>query len=159
LGSWEAALSAIADQFETTVQTLIDNFNDSVYSLGGLEGLSEDFSRQKENADMMLDDYQKIYELSKLSRDINGKLDDTKIIAGKQKLRDLLEKINDLQEDGVEMSQYDLEYLQKEYDLRLAEIELEEAQRAKNTVRMSRDNEGNWSYVYTYNTDAVDSAQ
>jgi hypothetical protein len=32
---------------------------------------------------MMLDDYQKIYELSKLTRDINGKLDDTKIIAGK----------------------------------------------------------------------------
>jgi hypothetical protein len=57
------------------------------------------------------------------------------------------------------MSQYDLEYLQKTYDLRLAEIELEEAQRAKNTVRLSKDNEGNWSYIYTQNTDVVDAAQ
>lgn len=57
------------------------------------------------------------------------------------------------------MSQYDLEYLQAEYELRMAEIELENAQKAKDTVRMSRDNEGNWSYVYTTNTDAVDEAQ
>jgi hypothetical protein len=48
----------------------------------------------------------------------------------------LLGEINKLQEDGVEMSQYDLEYLQAEYQLRLAEIELEEAQNAKNTVRL-----------------------
>jgi hypothetical protein len=39
--------------------------------------------------------------------------------------------------------------LQAEYNLRLAELELEEAQKAKDTVRLSRDNEGNWSYVYT----------
>ena len=159
LSSWENALSTIADQFEATVERLVTSFSNSIYSLGGLEGLSEDFSRTQENRDMMIDDYQKIYELSKLTRDINGKLDDTKIIAGKQKLRDLIKEINKYQEEGVKMSQYDLEYLQAEYQLRLAEIELEEAQRAKNTVRMSRDNEGNWSYIYTQNTDAVDAAQ
>jgi hypothetical protein len=32
---------------------------------------------------MMLDDYQKIYELSKLSRDINKSIDDTELIGGK----------------------------------------------------------------------------
>jgi hypothetical protein len=74
-------------------------------------------------------------------------------------LKKLLGEINKLQEEGVEMSQYDLEYLQAEYNLRLAEIELEEAQNAKNTVRLQKDNEGNWSYVYTQNTDAVDEAQ
>jgi hypothetical protein len=108
---------------------------------------------------MMVDDYQKIYELSKLNRNIQRTLDDTDIIAGKQKLLKLQEKINDLEAEGVEMSQYDLEYLQAEYELRMAEIELENAQKAKDTVRMSRDNEGNWSYVYTTNTDAVDEAQ
>jgi hypothetical protein len=105
---------------------------------------------------MFLDDYAKIYELSKLSRDINKTIDDTESLGGKKKLKGLLEDINKLQEDGVEMSQYDLEYLQKTYDLRLAELELENAQNAKNTVRLSKDNEGNWSYVYTTNTDAVD---
>ena len=159
LSAWEDALNGIAEQFEATVERLIENFNDSIYKLGGLEGLSEDFSRKKETQDLYVSDYQKIYELSKLTRDINNKIDDTDNIAGKQKLKKLLEQINELQKDGVEMSQYDLEYLQAEYDLRLAELELEEARNAKNTVRLQRDNEGNWSYIYTQNTDAVDQAQ
>lgn len=159
MSAWEDALSGIADQFENTMNDLIDTFNDSVYYLGGLDGLADDFSRQKDNADLMLDDYEKIYELSKLNRDINKSINDVDSISGKQKLKKLLEQINDLQEDGNEMSKYDLEYLQKTYDLRLAEIELEEAQRAKNTVRLQKDSEGNWSYIYTQSSDAIDSAQ
>lgn len=157
--AWQDALESLATQFENTMNNLIDTFNKSVYALGGLDALSDDFSRQQENADLMLDDYQKIYELSKLSRDINKTIDDTDIISGKQKLKKLLGQINDLQEDGNKMSKYDLEYLQKTYDLRLAEIELEEAQRAKNTVRLQKDSEGNWSYIYTQSSDAIDSAQ
>ena len=159
LSAWEEALNGVAEQFEATVERVVDIFNKEVYTLGGLEGLSEDFSNQQENADIMLDDYQKIYELSKLNRDINKSINDIDSLSGKQKLKKLLEQINALQEDGLEMSQYDLEYLQKTYDLRMAEIELEEARNAKNTVRLRKDNEGNWSYVYTQNMDAVDTAQ
>jgi hypothetical protein len=43
--------------------------------------------------------------------------------------------------------------------LRLAEIELENAKNNKDTVRLSKDNEGNWSYVYTSSVDKVDEAQ
>ena len=159
MSAWEDALNTIANSFEQTVNNLVDTFEKSVYALGGLDGLSDDFSRQQENADLMLDDYQKIYELSKLSRDINKTIDDTNSISGKQKLKKLLEQINKLQAEGNEMSKYDLEYLQKTYDLRQAEIELEEAQRAKNTVRLQKDSEGNWSYIYTQSSDAIDSAQ
>ena len=158
LSTWETTLEGIVAQFESSVETAINAFNKAIYD-GGLEGLSEDFQWNQEMDDMYLDDYKQIYELSKLTRDINKSMDDTKSIAGKQKLKGLIEDINKLQEEGVEMSEYDLEYLQAEYDLRLAEIALEDAQRAKDTVRLSRDSEGNFSYVYTQNTDAVDEAQ
>ena len=159
MSAWEDALSGIAEQFENTMNDLIDTFNNSIYSPGGLDALGDDFQRQQDSADLLLDDYEKIYELSKLNRDINKSINDTDSLSGKQKLKKLLEQINDLQEDGNEMSKYDLEYLQKTYDLRLAEIELEEAQRAKNTVRLQKDSEGNWSYIYTQSSDAIDSAQ
>lgn len=159
MSAWEDALSGIAEQFENTMNDLIDTFNNSIYSPGGLDALGDDFQRQQDSADLLLDDYQKIYELSKLNRDINKSINDIDSLSGKQKLKKLLEQINDLQEDGNEMSKYDLEYLQKTYDLRLAEIELEEAQRAKNTVRLQKDSEGNWSYIYTQSSDAIDSAQ
>lgn len=159
MSAWEDALSGIAEQFENTMNDLIDTFNNSIYSPGGLNALGDDFQRQQDSADLLLDDYQKIYELSKLNRDVNKSINDIDSLSGKQKLKKLLEQINDLQEDGNEMSKYDLEYLQKTYDLRLAEIELEEAQRAKNTVRLQKDSEGNWSYIYTQSSDAIDSAQ
>lgn len=159
MAAWEEALSGIVEAFDMAVDRAVQDFNDTIYSLGGVEGLLDAFSNAQETSDLMLKDYQQIYELSKLSRDINNSIDDTENLAGKQKLKKLLGEINKLQEEGVEMSQYDLEYLQAEYQLRLAEIELEEAQNAKNTVRLQKDNEGNWSYVYTQNTDAVDEAQ
>jgi hypothetical protein len=48
----------------------------------------------------------------------------------------LQEEINELQESDTEMSAHDLEYLRKKYELRVAEIALEEAQNAKSQVRM-----------------------
>ena len=45
----------------------------------------------------------------------------------KEKLLELQKEINEKMAEGVEMSQYDLEYMQKKYDLELAKIALEEA--------------------------------
>jgi hypothetical protein len=41
----------------------------------------------------------------------------------------------------------------------LAEIALDEAQTAKSTVRLQRDNEGNFGYVYTADRAAVSAAE
>jgi hypothetical protein len=68
-------------------------------------------------------------------------------------------EINKLQESGVKLSQYDLDVLQKKYDLELARQELEDAKNAKSLVRLARDNNGNWSYVYTASEDDVAAAE
>jgi hypothetical protein len=106
----------------------------------------------------MAEDYDKIYQLSKLNRNINKTLNDSNIIAGKQKMKSLQQEINELQASGVELSKYDLDYLQAKYELRLAELELENAKNNKDTVRLSKDSEGNWSYDYTTSMDKVDEA-
>ena len=152
-------LTLIAEQFESAMQRAVDAFNDAIYAHGGLEGLSNDYDMIRENADLMAADYEKIYELSKLTRDINKVLDDTNIVAGKKKMNSLLKEINELQADGVELSKYDLEYLRAKYELRLAEIELENTQNSKDTVRLSKDSEGNWSYIYTQDENNIEEAE
>jgi hypothetical protein len=149
----------IASQFESAMTRAVEAFNDAIYEHGGLSGLSEDYSLMREQSDLMAQDYDKIYQLSKLNRNINKTLNDTNIIAGKQKMKSLQQEINELQASGVELSKYDLDYMQAKYELRLAEIELENAKNAKDTVRLSKDSEGNWSYIYTSSTDKVDEAQ
>jgi hypothetical protein len=61
--------------------------------------------------------------------------------------------------DKTNLSKLDLDLAKARYDVLLAEIALEEAQNAKSTVRLQRDSEGNFGYVYTSDTDAIISAE
>ena len=72
---------------------------------------------------------------------------------------DIYVDINALQESGREVTQYEIDALRAKYDLRVAEIALEEAQNAKSTVRLQRDAEGNFGYVYTADSSKVAEAE
>ena len=148
--SWANALQAAQEEFEITVQETVDAYEKAMAgTFGSLDALQQAFDQQNEVLDRYVTDYTKIYELSKLNRDIVNSIDETDNIKAKRELRDLQEEITALQESDAQMSQYDLDYLRAKYELRLAEIALEEAQNAKSQVRMRRDSEGNYSYVFT----------
>ena len=160
LESWEAECQAAADIYTETLEQIVSNFEDSIAgAMGSLSELSEEFDRKKSIADLYLDDYEQIYDLSKLTRDINKSIDDTDNIKSKKELKSLMEDIEQIQENGTKLSEYDVENLQKQYDLALAKAQLEEAQDAKSQVRMTRDAEGNYGYVYTADDSAVADAE
>ena len=160
LDSWQEALQAAADMFNQAVEDIVTDFEKAMSAgFGSLDSLLQVYEQTKTISSQYLEEYKQIYELSKLTRNINNSIDDTDNILGKEKLRDLLSEIEEMQRNGVEMSEYDLEYLQKRYELRLAEIALEDAQNAKSNVRMTRDAEGNWSYTYTSDDSTVDNAR
>lgn len=146
---FEEEMNSIFRTFENNMTGLFGNFNQFLSI----------FEQQKELNSFYLEDYQQIYELSKLNRDILKSIDASDSITAKQKLRDLQQEINDLQESGAQMTQYEVDALRAKYELRLAEIALEEAQNAKSSVRMQRDSEGNWGYVYTADQNQIDTAQ
>lgn len=153
LNEW---VTQLGEAFQHQIEQVIDNLNQS---LGGLSDLRESFDRAQEVNAQYIDDYQKIYELSKLTRQVNASIDETDNVKAKKALMEYQQKINEYQADGVQMSEYELEYLQKQYDLELAKIALDEAQDAKSQVRMTRDTEGNYGYVYTADESAVAEAE
>lgn len=124
-----------------------------------LDNLREYYDMQKTLQDRYLPTYQKIYELNKLTRDVNNAIDNTTNIAGKQRLLELQEDILKRQKEGVEVTEYEIGFLQRRLELEQARIAMEEAQNAKSMVRMTRDSEGNWSYTYTADSDKADAAR
>lgn len=152
----QATAEAIKTAFKDTITQIMDDLDDS---LGSVSHLQQQFDQAQELSEQYLDDYKKIYELSKLTRQVNKTMDETNNVKAKKMLMEYQAKINKYQQDGVKMSQYELEHLQKEYELRLAQIQLEEAQNAKSQVRMTRDSEGNYGYVYTADDSAQSDAQ
>ncbi|MDD4804361.1 MAG: phage tail tape measure protein [Candidatus Pacebacteria bacterium] len=157
--NWADALTAAADKFDKVVEITIAKLEDALSSFTDLDTFSDVYSKAQSAVDRFLSDNEKIYELNKLNRDINKSIDNTANLAAKTKLKEVLEEINKLQSDNVTMSKYDLDYLQAKYNLKVAEIALEEAQNAKNQVRLTRDSEGNWGYTYTADQTKIDEAQ
>ena len=100
----------------------------------------------------------KIYETNKLMNKVQQDIDKSTNTAAKRRLSDFVKETKKLQEK-TQLSEYELKIQQAKYDLLLAEIALEEAQNAKSTVRLQRDSEGNFGYVYTADSEAVSNAE
>ena len=158
---WANAIQTAYDTFSAETQRAIDNFSDAIAgaNFDSMEELQKAYEREVELSDRYIENYQQAYELSKLNRQINQDLNKTDNIKSQKMLRDLQKEIEDIQKSGKQLSEYELNALQKKYDLRLAEIALEDAQNAKSTVRLRRDSEGNFGYVYTANEAEIDKAQ
>lgn len=160
LDAWEAECEAARTTFEDTLESIVTNFETKISGLAGsLDMLNDAYERQSKIDEVYVDDYEKIYQLSKLSREISKSIDDTSQVKNKEKLKKLQDEIVKKQEQGVKLSQYDLDYLEKKYQLELARQQLEEAKNAKTQVTMKRDSEGNYGYVYTADANAVADAE
>lgn len=158
LASWEETLEAAQDLFEMRVEMAVNVLSNALSPFETLEDFQDKYEKAKTINEQYLDDADRLYELNKLNRQLNLQLADTNDLLAKQKLRDIQQEIHDLQADGVQMSQYDLEYLQKKYDLQLAEIALMEQQNSKTSMRLVRDAAGNWTYAYDADEEKIEDA-
>ena len=158
LGSWEDVLEEAGNLFEMRVELAVQTMSDALSPFSSLELFQNNYNQDKTIRDQYLDDATRIYELNKLNRELNRAVTDENDLLAKSKLRDIQQQIYELQRSGVEMSQFDLEILQKKYDLQLAEIALMEAQNSKTSMRLIRDAAGNWTYAYDADEESIEDA-
>ena len=157
--AWENSLESAQSFFEFTMENIAKDYEDTMSGMfGTLDYLQQAYERHKEDAEWYLESYDSLYQLGKLSRDISRAIDDTDSIRIKQRYRDLQAEINKLQRENAELTQHDIDMLQREFDLEVARAALEDAKNAKTQVRLQRDSEGNWGYVYTADEDKVNDA-
>ena len=160
LDTWSEALERAHDIFEEEMDNIVKEFEDGISPIyGSIEALQDAITRANELNDQYLSDADKTYELNKLRRQIEGAIDDTDIIPHKQALNKLQDELNKKLKDGTKISQYDLQILQAKYELELARQKVEDAQNSNETVRLTRDNNGNWGYVYSANEDKIAEAE
>ena len=158
IAAWESALQSAEDEFNQSIEQTVETLKRSLGE-NGLDFMADEYEKRKTVQDQYLSQLDKEYELNKLNRQIQSSIDGTDNVRAKQALNKLQDEINAKLAKGVELSKYDLEYMQKQYDVEMARIALEEAQNAKSTVRLTRDSEGNFGYVYTADEDKVADAQ
>ena len=121
----------------------------------------EQLTTQMERAASLQEEYltstNQIYETTKMMRAAQQEIDKTTNTVAKNKIANFIVETKQLQNQS-KLSRYELDVQQAKYDLLLAEIALQEAQNAKSTVRLQRDAQGNFGYVYTADSSAIADA-
>lgn len=149
---WQDGLDMAKQVFEQNIDNAVREFEEQVAgAYGDLNSLQAAYDRQKEIDNFYVDDYEKYYQISKIQRQIDKDLNDAaknhnKNVKG---LKVLFNDLNNAREAGVNLTAYDLDIFAKRYAYEKALMDLEESRNAKQQVRLQRDANGNWGYVYT----------
>ena len=155
---WKAHLEACNAVLENELNRTKKVWDD-IYTDGqGWEYLEQVMDLAQRIGDKYLTKTNQLYETNKMLRTIQQDIDKTTNKAAQQRLNNFAKEIQNLQQIG-ELSKDNLEIAKAQYEVLKAEIALEEAQNAKSTVRLQRDNEGNYGYVYTADQDKVEDAR
>ena len=158
LDSTQTTLEVLQAGYENTINRIAQDLDEFMAgAAGSISHLQEQYAYFREEQGRYVSTAKELYEVSSLNRDIENTLAETTSAASKEALKALQEKINK-QSELNEMTEYDIEMNQLQYQLLLARIQLEEAQNSKDTVRLTRDDNGNYAYQYTADEDKVSEA-
>lgn len=154
----ESAAENLADIYSTQTDKFLSDWKNKL--LGGDADFAEmQWELSKKNAELYLDDVERAYNIEKLRAKYQQILNNTTDPSIQRQIADAMnEQVSALQE-RVKLSQYDVDYANAQLEILQKRIALEEAQRNKSQMKLKRDAQGNYSYVYTANKDNVDNAQ
>ncbi len=158
LSDAEAYGEAIKEVLTTKMEQAAENMNKAMTDGMGWDALNDSLDRLSKYQDEYLTKTNQIYEMNKLLNDVNKASNKTNNQAAKDKYYQFSKEIEQLKEKD-KLSQLELDIAQAKYKVLQAQIALDEAQNAMGKVRLQRDNEGNFGYVYTADQDKIDDAQ
>lgn len=154
----ESSLENMRKQYENTVNKTLDTWTNNILG-GDIDWMADQWELINRNADYYLDDTNKAYNIQKLQSKYLDLLDNASGLDTQQKITEQMNQQLDLLRNKTKLSQYDVEYANAQLEILQKQIALEDAQRNKSQMKLRRDSQGNYSYVYTANEDDVRSAE
>ena len=153
----EEALGALRDSFKNTVNSIVNDL-DNALTNSSIQNMLTQYERDRDLESIYYDKPTQLYEIDSLQRDIADNIDDIANKYQKQQLQNLYDEL-DVMRELDQIGEYDLERKRAQYELLLAQIALEDAQNAKNNMRLTRTSQGTWEYTFTADAAVQDQAQ
>ncbi len=154
----EASLEALAEKYENTVYAIGDKWIKGALGTD-LDWMEEQWEMLNRNEDYYLDEVNASYEVDKLRRQYQQLLDDAgNDLSIQQKISSQMQEQLTYLREKEKLSEYDVAYAQAQLEILQKQIALEEAQRNKAQLKLRRDSQGNYNYVYTANPEDQEEA-
>lgn len=144
--------------WENTIESIKKEFEDWATQGQGFDLLSESMNRASSYQDMFLTKTNQVYEMTSLLRKLQEDADKTQNQTAKQRIALFSREMEQLKNKST-LSKLELDIAKARYQQMIAQIALEEAQNNKSQVRLRRDSEGNYGYMYTADQNKIAEAQ
>lgn len=147
---WDAYVSNLQEKFEIMSEQIWKTWNDKLGNMWNdvLES-QEGFDMYKTLQNWYLDDFDKDYGLTTLTNQIEDAMSGITDPSRLKEYDAFMQEIVKKQEEGYNLSQGELDVLNAKFQLMQAQDAYEDARNNKNTMRLTRDASGNYSYVYS----------
>lgn len=158
LSKTEDTIQELQDIYDRTNQQALDNFVENLLGTT-LDEANYQWELLTKNTGDYLDDVESAYQIQKLQNKYRDLLDNTNDLYTQQKITaQMNEQLDMLREKGT-LSQYEVDYANAQLEILQKQIALEDAQRNKSQLKLRRDTQGNYSYVYEADEGDVTSAE
>lgn len=132
------------------VDLIVADFSAKIFPLAtSMDAALESLDLQREVGNFWLDAYQSGYQYDRLLQKIVEDTEDINDPAQRALYDEIQAEILEKQEAGALVTEKDVELWEKRLNIAKAQAAFEDAQKAKNTMRLARDASGNWNYVYS----------
>lgn len=155
----EEYLESIQNKALNAIDKIFDELDSRLTGGSSLSWLSEQWEDATKAAEGYYDDVERIYQLEALEQKFNKAINDASSLKSQQALKTILDEQLASLENKTILSEYDIELAEKRLAVYQAQIALEDAQNNKTSMKLIRNEAGNWTYQYTADEDDVQSKQ
>ena len=149
-------IKLLKDDYINAVKKAIKELDNAITG-SSLERVQTQWERISAYADKYLDDVEKAYNIQKFANEIDESIAKLDNLKQQQKLQALREKEINYLREKEHLTQYDLDAAEARYQIALKEMALEDAQNNKTSMKLVRNEQGNWAYQYMADADDVAS--
>lgn len=156
----EEAIQTIIEKYQNTIAGIFNDMTDKLTGGMGLDYLSDQWDLINQRADKYLDDVNAAYAISELQAKVQDAINKNDgNVEAQEQIKDLMDEQLSYLQDKENLTQYDVERAEKLLDIELKRIALQNAQQNQTSMRLRRDANGNYSYEFVADEDAVSSAE
>lgn len=167
---WQSALSSFNSILENAVQNIINKYSNTVNKIfanmtkqltngAGLSWLQTEMNLMNKYSDHYLDGVNSIYQITSLQNKFMDAINNAEgNVTAQERIKKLMdEQLADLKSRD-KLTKYDVERAEKLLDIETARQALKDAQNNNSKMRLTRDSQGNYSYSYVADEDAINEA-
>ena len=154
-----SSLETIREEYEKTIESVLNAW--TINALGGsdLDWMDTQWELIERNSEQYLDNVNAAYETQKLQNKYLEMLDGEINLHNQQLITQQMNEQLEYLREKDKLSEYDVAYANAQLEILQKRIALEEAQQNKTQMKLKRDSQGNYSYVYTANEANTKSAE